>query len=261
MIPIADAAAALLREHDERRPFHSIREQFPFDGIGTSYDVQAELVRRLCERNDCGTAGYKIGLTSPRMQTMCGIPHPIGGRVLSKRIHGSGQRIALSSHIHLGIECEIAVRIGRDLTAGDLPATVEEMGRAVEAVAPAFELVEDRHADYTSLDMLTLVADNSWNAGVVLGEFRPTWPDLASVEGVLAVDGREVDRGFGQDVLGHPFEPLLWLSRHLAAGGEALRAGEIVMTGSLVPTRFPAAGEVFRFSLAGLGDVEVTLTA
>ena len=98
-------------------------------------------------------------------------------------------------------------------------------------------------------------------AGIVLGEFRETWPDLAAIEGVVAVNGVEVDRGFGRDVLGHPFEPLIWLARHLAERGEALRTGEIVMTGSLVPTRFPAAGDSLRFSLAGLGAVEMAVTA
>jgi 2-keto-4-pentenoate hydratase len=134
------------------------------------------------------------------------------------------------------------------------------METAVAAVAPAFELVEDRHADYGSLDMLTLVADNSWNAGIVLGEFRSSWPDLAAIEGVLEVNGKELDRGFGREVMGHPFEPLLWLVRHLAGRGETLRAGEIVMTGSLVRTRFPTAGDRYAFSLAGLGEVSVAMT-
>lgn len=252
-----DAAAALLRQHDEGADFKSIRDEFPFDDISVSYSIQDELVRWQVKRRACKIAGYKIGLTSPRMQQMCGIPHPIAGRVLADGVHSSGATVSLSEHVHLGIECEIAVRMGRDLGAGAVPASVEEVADAVEAVAPAFELVEDRHADYRSLDMLTLVADNSWNAGVVLADFRPSWPDLAAIKGVVEVNGRELDSGFGRDVMGHPFQPLLWLARHLAGRGETLSRGEIVMTGSLVPTRFPNAGERFRFTLADLGAVEV----
>lgn len=261
MIDISAAAALLLREHEERTPYHSIRETFRFDEIPTSYDIQDALVRRLCEQRSCRAVGYKIGLTSPRMQAMCGIPHPLGGRVLDDRVHSSGARIALPDYVHVGVECEIAVRVGRDIDASSLPTSVEEMALAVAAVAPAFELVEDRHADYKSLDMLTLIADNSWNAGIVLGEFRETWPDLAAIEGTASVNGEEVDRGVGRDVLGHPFEAVLWLARHLVARGESLRAGEIVMTGSLIPTRFPAAGDRYRFSLAGLGAVEADFIA
>jgi 2-keto-4-pentenoate hydratase len=261
MVDVSAAAALLLREHEERTPFHSIRDTFDFDDIPTSYDIQDELVRRLRARRACGTAGYKIGLTSARMQAMCGVPHPLGGRVLDDRVHASGATIALSEYVHPGIECEIAVRLGRDIDARSLPSTIEEMALAVAGVAPAFELIEDRNADYASLDMLSLIADNSWNAGIVLGEFQEHWPDLAAVEGVAFVNGEEVDRGFGRDVLGHPFEPVLWLARHLVARGEALRAGEIVMTGSLIPTRFPAAADRYRFSLAGLGEVDVSLAA
>ncbi|HSP24639.1 MAG TPA: fumarylacetoacetate hydrolase family protein [Saliniramus sp.] len=256
MIDTAAAAALLLREHDERTRFSTIREAFPFDDISVSYDIQRDLVGRLCERAGCDTVGYKIGLTSARMQAMCGIPHPLAGQILRSRVHRSGARVALSEHVRVGVECEIAVRLGRDIDAGSLPATIAELSGAVAAVAPALELIEDRNADYAALDMFTLVADNSWNAGIVLGEFRENWPDLAAVTGIVEVNGAEVDRGFGRDVLGHPFEPLLWLARHLVHRGETLAAGDIVMTGSLVPTRFPAAGDRYRFSLDGLGTVE-----
>lgn len=261
MIDLSAAADLLQREHDERKTFRSIRQNFAFDDVSVSYDIQAALVRRIVERRSCATIGYKIGLTSKRMQDMCRIPHPIAGHILDDRGHSSGATISLSEYVHLGAECEIAVRMGRDIDAASLPSTYEEIAEAVAAVAPALELIEDRHADYASLDMLTLVADNSWNAGVVLGEFRTSWPDLAAIEGVLAVNGEEVDRGHGRDTLGHPFEPLLWLAQHLIARGEMLRAGQIVMTGSLVPTRFPVAGDRYRFSLKGLGSVEAAFSA
>lgn len=256
MIQAEAAAETLLREHDERRSFHSLRDEYALNDLRQSYDIQAHVVRRLCARNNVSLAGYKIGLTSPRMQTMCGIPHPISGSVLRSRVHASGGAVALRNFVHLGVECEIAVRMGRDVGQGRGSSTIEEMAEAIDAVAPALELVEDRHADYKSLDMLTLVADNSWNAGIVLGEFRQDWPDLAAIEGVVERNGETLDRGFGRDVMGHPFVPLLWLSQHLAARGELLRAGDIVMTGSITPTYFPIPGERIRFSLGELGSVE-----
>ncbi len=260
MTDAALIAAELLGEHEERKPFRSIRDRHALENMDEAYDVQAAFVRSLCAKRGCGTAGYKIGLTSPRMQAMCGIPHPLGGRILDDRVYPSGARIPLSAHIRLGIECEIAVRLGADIGPGALPGSVAELAEAVAEIAPAFELIEDRNADYAALDMLSLVADNSWNAGVVLGDFQASWPDLATIEGVLSVNGAEADRGHGRDVLGHPFEPVLWLARHLARSGEALRAGEIIMTGSFVPTRFPEAGQRYRFTLAGLGAVEAEIT-
>jgi 2-keto-4-pentenoate hydratase len=131
---------------------------------------------------------------------------------------------------------------------------------AVAAVCPAVELVDDRHADYKKLEVISLVADNSWNGGIVLGDFSANWPDLVTIVGVVRRNGVEVDRGLGRDVLGHPFEPLTWLANHLARTGDALRAGDIVLTGSLVTTRFPTETEAYAFELAGLGTVEVTVT-
>ena len=66
--------------------------------------------------------------------------------------------------------------------------------------------------------------------------------------------------GHGRDVLGHPFVPLTWLANHLAATGDGLRAGDIVLTGSLVTTRFPQVSETYFYELAGIGTVDLSVT-
>jgi 2-keto-4-pentenoate hydratase len=251
-----ELAERLLREHDSRVPFTSVARAAKVSGIGSAYDIQDRYVHMLLTRERAAPAGYKIGLTSPRMQEMCGIGHPIGGVIFDTRIHSSGLSASLSEHVHLGVEFEIGVRLGRDIGADDLPRDVSEMGNWVDGLCPALELVEDRHADYRDLDVLSLIADNSWNAGAVLGPFVSEWPDLASVLGVVEQDGIQIDSGQGREVLGHPFEPLLWLARHLAERGGGLKAGQIVLTGSLVRTRFPSPGQHYRFSLEGIGSVE-----
>src|SRR5690606_22353191 len=136
----------------------------------------------------------------------------------------------------LGVEFEIGVRLGQDLPAVAAPFDFATVAGAVAAVCPAVEVVDDRAADYQGLDMLSLVADNSWNAGIVLGRFTDSWGDLSSLVGVVHCNGSEVDRGTGGDVLGHPFNALTWLANHLARAGAGLRAGDIVATGTLVPT-------------------------
>ncbi|MGH6959231.1 MAG: fumarylacetoacetate hydrolase family protein, partial [Dongiaceae bacterium] len=114
-------------------------------------------------------------------------------------------------------------------------------------------------ADYSTLEALSLIADNSWNAGAVLGAFAASWDNLEAASGIVWVNGREIDRGYGRDVLGHPFVPLTWLANHLAAAGDALRAGDVVLTGSLIPTRFPKEPGAYRFDLAGIGAVELAV--
>ena len=254
-------ARDLLAEHDARTRFKSFSAARGIRNLADAYAVQDALVALLAARTGTGTvpAGYKIGLTSARMQAMCGIGHPIAGIVLSDRVRPSGASLDPAGYGRLGIEFEIAVRLARDLPAGGAPYAMAEIAAASDAVAPAIEIVDDRAADYAALDVQSLVADNSWNAGIVLGEFQRRWPDLPSLAGSVSRNGELLDQGIGADVLGHPFAPLVWLANQQAERGTGLAAGAIVMTGSIVTTKFPASGETYRFALAGLGSVEVAI--
>ncbi len=250
---LSTIAEQLVTEHRNGVTFHK------FDGISglpDAYRVQDAYVEATIGDDAC--AGYKIGLTSKRMQQMCGIDQPICGTIFSRKVFRSGAHLLMRDYGRLGLEFEICVRLGRDLDAGNEPFTPEQAGEAIDAVAAAIELVDDRQADYTVLDINTLVADNSWNAGVVLGDFAPPPVRLDALEGIAYQDGTELARGHGADALGHPFVPLAWLANHLAANGRQLRKGDIVMTGSIVTTRFPTAPFTYRFDVAGLGSVEVS---
>ncbi|HWQ38834.1 MAG TPA: fumarylacetoacetate hydrolase family protein [Burkholderiales bacterium] len=254
-----EAAAALTRDHAGKRKFIPFARDYGAMDIAGAYAIQAAYVARL-EASLGRRVGYKIGLTSRRMQQMCGVDHPNSGVVFEKRLHASGATLSLGGLVHLGLEFECCARLGRSLGPKADPYTLEEISAAVEAVAPAFEVIDDRNADYP-LDLLSLIADNSWNEGNVLGRFRTSWPDLARARSALECDGKLIDEGIGRDVLGHPFEPLRWLANTLSAQGRVLKAGEIVLTGSWVTTRFPRAGEHYRHTIEGIGSVEVRLSA
>ena len=87
---------------------------------------------------------------------------------------------------------------------------------------------------------------------------EPTAPDLLAVTGRAVINGEEAGQGTGADVLGHPHNALAWLANHLAAEGKGLRAGQIVLTGSLVKTVWLNAGDKAVMELSGLGTVSVT---
>jgi 2-keto-4-pentenoate hydratase len=254
-----EAAAALMHDHDQKKKIVPFARDYGASDISGAYAIQAAY-NRLQEKKLGRRAGYKIGLTSRRMQQMCGVDHPNSGVVFEKRLHRSGATLSLSSLVHLGLEFECCARLGKPLGPRPDPYTMEEVAAAVEAVAPAFEVIDDRNSAYP-LDLLSLIADNSWNEGNVIGEFCASWPDLGSARSTLECDGKVIDQGYGRDVLGHPFEPLRWLANNLSAQGRTLRAGEIVLTGSWVTTRFPKAGERYRHTIEGVGSVEVRLSA
>lgn len=253
-----ELALLLVREHAAGTKFHPMGPETGVTNLAAAYGVQRRFVELMSETAGA-PAGYKIGLTSARMQKMCGIDRPVAGVVLASRIQRSGAVLQARRYHHMGLEFEVGVRLGRDLPRDEAPFTRERIAQAIDGVCAAVEVVDDRHADYSTLEALSLIADNSWNAGAVLGAFSGSWENLEAAAGIVRLNGQEIDRGHGRDVLGHPFVPLTWLANHLADAGGALRAGDVVLTGSLIPTRFPEEPGAFRFDLAGIGAVELTV--
>lgn len=255
-------ARRILREHRARAPFRPLTAAEQAGGEAFAYAVQNGYVEMLLGEGGKGPiAGYKIGLTTPRMQQMCGIGEPVTGAILAAHIRASGAELDRADFVRLGIECEIAVRIAAtpdpDAMADDSSDLIRDH---VDQIAAAFEIIEDRDADYQTLDAFSLIADNSWNAGIVLGSrvAVDTLPSLRDLKGVLRVDGVETAQGSSNDVLGDPGNALAWLVRHLGARGKCLNPGDWVMTGSIVPTQFVGAGRhVFTVDL--LPPVEIDI--
>jgi 2-keto-4-pentenoate hydratase len=245
---------------------HAIGEQFmPFAGkrgipdVAAAYRVQDAYAHRVMATLNTHSGGFKIGLTTKKMQAMCGIDSPVSGYIAANRIHAAPVAVSALQHTHLGLEFEVAVKLGRDFPFRPRPYSQEEVAADAQ-VAPGVELVDDRHADYATLEALSLIADNAWNAGAVVGAWQQPPRDLAGVEAIITCNGQEVDRGHGRDALGHPYIPLTWLANFRANTERPLKAGDIVLTGSLIRTQFPTESCTYRYELAGLGAVEVEVT-
>jgi 2-keto-4-pentenoate hydratase len=254
------AAEALLAEHKANRRFKSLGPPAAPATISDAYDIQEQYVALLREQHG-GARGYKVGLTSATMQAFCRIDHPIAGVVLASRVHRSGTTVRRSDFGRLGLEFEIAVRIKSDVPVTSMPHTAETIRPHIDGVCAAVELVDDRNADYANLDVRSLVADNSWNGGIVLSEFATAWLDLENVLGRATNDRVAIGEGYGRDILGHPFNSIAWLATQLASRGENLKAGQVVMTGSVMKTVFPSEDANYRFDLERIGFVEVQVRA
>jgi len=250
------AAESLLAEHRANIRFKPLEPRHAPATISDAYDIQEKFVGLLVAQHG-EPIGYKVGLTSAAMQQFCGIDHPIAGVVLGKRVYQSGVTVRRGDFGRLGLEFEIAVRIESDVPLTNVPFSAKTIEPHIDGLCAAIELVDDRDADYTRLDVLSLVADNSWNGGIVLSEFARAWPDLENVLGRATKDGFEIGDGHGRDILGHPFNSVAWLASQLASRGIGLKAGEVVMTGSVMKTVFPTEDAEYRFELEGTGSVEV----
>jgi len=228
--------------------------------MAAAYAVQDAYVEMLKLRRGAAVAGYKVGLTTFRLQAMCGVDEPVAGVVLASGLQHSPAKARAADHLRLGIECELAVRLGADVRPESLPLSQQTVGQWIDRVAAAFEIVDDAKADYTRLDGASLAADNSWNAGLVLGpeatfDGRP----LTGRRGVLTVNDQERDHGMSDDVLGDPLSVVVWLAHHLAARGRHLRRGDWITTGSIVTTKFAQAGETYEFRIDGLEPVRLSV--
>src|ERR1700742_975334 len=159
------AAETLVAEHKANTKFKPLAGLV---AIGDAYDIQDRYVALLRAAHG-EPMGYKVGLTSKAMQNFCGIDHPIAGVMLAGRVLQSGASVRRADYGRLGLEFEIAVRMRSDMPAtATTPAAVAPY---VDGVGTAIEIVDDRAADYGNLDIKTLVADNSWNAGFVAANF------------------------------------------------------------------------------------------
>ena len=254
---IDTTARAFLEAHRSRTRYRPLDPTLRAAPLDDAYRIQDALHRLMADAGQGEIAGWKIALTSKAMQQMTGVDQPAAGAIFSKVVHPSPARVDLAAYHHLGVEFEVAVRVADDLPASGAPWTRASMAGCVAACMPAFELIEDGGADYKTLDAFTLVAQNAWNGGVVLGAPVTEWRGV-DLEGAVTrcwVNDQPGGQGKTGDALGHPFEAVAWLANLLNRRGRMLHRGMIVMTGSSITTKFPSPGDRVRFAIDGLGEV------
>ena len=255
---IERAGEWLHRAHGARERFAPLPAELAPRTVAEAYAIQGEYVA-MRARTLGSVVGYKIALTTPAMRAMVGLDDAIAGQMLEKSVLRGPARVRAGDYVRLLVEFEIAVELAEDLPAVGAPYTRDKVAQAVAAVMPALELADDRDADYAGLpaNPLMLIADNAWNEGAVLGKAVRDWKaiDLGALRGVALINGKAVGEGYGRDVMGHPLEALAWIANNLAAHGLGLWRSDVVITGSLVTSKYPKAGDELRFEAGALGTV------
>lgn len=256
---IREKAGAISRLFRDRRQIDILPTELMPTGLGEAYAIRNAFEVIEVARGRGEVVGYKIGLTTPIMQKLCGVDEPCYGAIFGSEVHHGRATLRTADYCRLGVETEIAMRLGEDLPQG---GDRDRVAAAVESCSAAIELLEDLRHDYKRLTAAAMVAGNVWNAGVVLGPPVTDWRrlDLAALTARLTINGREIGAGNGADVMGNPLNALAWLAGKLAQAGTPLRRGMIVMTGSMVPIQFPQPGDRAMVEVEGLGTVELVAT-
>ena len=252
--------AALLHAARQRRERVT---PLPADEAPTSESEAAAAQRALAERTGAATpGGFKIGATARRMQEYLGLTGPAAGFMAMGGLHPDGATLRFGDFVHPGVECELAVRLRRNLPPG--PCTAEEAADAVGELFAAIEIVENRYVDLVAVGTPTMIADQVFHAAAILGEpGARDWRelDVGALPGRMTVDGHVRGEGVGADLMGHPLNCLAWLAGSTVAdafGG--LTAGQVVMLGSVTPPVWLTGPAVVVVEFPPLPAVRVRLT-
>lgn len=206
--------------------------------------------------------GFKIGATGQRMQEYLGVDHPIAGFMAARDVYRASATRRFADTIRPGVECEIAVRLARDLPVG--PCSAEQAAAAVGECVAGIELVENRYGDLKTLGTPMLVADQMYHVAAVVGEQGGVdWRGLntGALKGRISIDGVVRDQGISTDLMGHPFNGLAWLaSSPVIAAFGGLKAGQVVMLGSVTPPIWLEGPARVLVEFEGLPAVSLVLT-
>lgn len=244
-----ERAAAMLADLRARsypiRALDDLPEAIRPPDLMTAYTVQARVRALLAARSPGPQIGWKIGCTTPVMQGYLKIPHPCAGTLYRGSIQREIGTLVSTDYMNLGLECEIAVQLARDLPQRTRVYETTDMYDAIAGVMASVEVVEHRFRDFLTASTPSLVADDFFSAGCVIG--RPIPPDqagdLRTLRGGFSIEGAPpAETGTGVEILGHPLTALAWLAEQAAQLGTPLQEGQVVTLGSVVKTIYPEPG-------------------
>ena len=254
-----DAATWINEQRKTKSVFQNFNQMFNLESFEDAYLVQDALESIWAHKGE--VVGFKLALTSKVMQEMFGVNTSFKGNLFSRTILKGDQFISLKNYGRLGVEFELAIEIGEDFGPNSNNLTVEKCLHKVSAVYPAFELIDDRNADYPSVDLISQTADNSWNANTVLGTKSQNFSHLDfSINEVCKSINGNIERSVTGVALDNPFNAVIWIADFLNKRGSELKKGQIVMTGSTFPTYFPQKGDTIEYEVFNVGKVKINIT-
>lgn len=246
----AEEAARLLCEaRASARPLVELPASCRPTSDADAYQIQDAVVARLGE----AVGGWKIGAASDAAPAFC-------APILARMIRPSPASYTAAELRLIGIEGELALRLGHDLPPRDQPYDRAEV-IAGATLHPAVEVVDSRFPDPRLLARPVMLADNYGNGGLVYGAAVPDWVtrDLAATKMTITADGRPfADSSAG--VKRDPVAALVEFVNLMRSRGGA-KAGSIITTGSWTGLEFTRQGTRIAADFGPLGRVDIAFSA
>ncbi|MET0267208.1 MAG: fumarylacetoacetate hydrolase family protein [Duganella sp.] len=251
------AADALWQARAEKLTVARVSETFGIASAADAYAVSALNIARAVQQG-ARVSGKKIGLTSLAVQQQLGVDQPDYGVLLADMEYLSGATLPAARLIQPKAEGEIAFVVGRDLR--DEHLTWGAFLRGLEYALPAIEIVDSAIHDW-KITLVDTVADNASCGLYVLGLEPRRIGDIALGAASLHLrkNGATAAVGAGAACLGNPLLAAYWLAKTMAAGGQPLLEGDVVMSGALGPMVAVQAGDEIDIDIGGLGRVSCAL--
>ena len=251
-IAVSDAVERLVKNRATLQTMSPLSESASDLSVETAYRIQRALEAKLVEGGD-RVVGWKAGFTNATLQEAYGVHEPVLGFLLSSGVFGNGDAVPLSRFVSIGLEVEMGFVMRADLAGPGVTASSALL--AVEGAMPCFELIDFRLSGKPRSS--DVVADGVYANAIVLG--GPVTPvsglDL-SLEGVVYEEnGQRVATATAAEVMGNPLNSLTWLANALGGLGGTIRAGDVVLTGSISKVFRPKAGDAVRASFTRIGSV------
>ncbi len=258
--PSAEEVGAYVVQFIQRTPSQGLAA---VDNMQDALCAQEKVTRQLSAQLG-PVVGYKAALTNLAMQERFGVKEPVHGRLLKHMLLPDGAEVPASFGARPLWEADllVVVKDGGLQRARDL----REAAESISHVVPFMELPDTMLAEGVPFDGPTLVAINTGARYGVMGKRIPMQSDeafidaLANMTVVLTEDGKELARGPGTVVMGHPLNAALWLARALERNGVKLKAGDLLSVGSFLPLQPPRPGALASVQYIGLpGDPSVSV--
>ena len=250
---LSDELYAALRQQKTVAP---LTARVPGITIDDAYKISLTFLQRRLKDGE-RVVGKKIGVTSKPVQDMLDVREPDFGFLTDVMEVPNGGTVEISkSLIQPRAEAEIGIILAKDIKGPGV--TAEDVLEATESIAACFEIVDSRITDW-KIRIQDTVADNASCGVFVLGNERvnPRGLDLANLKATVTKNGKFLSEGLGSAVQGSPLTSTAWLANTLGSYGVTLSAGDIILSGSLVPLEPASPGDEFHMELSDVGSCTV----
>ena len=247
----------LERAEKEVRPVDPISDFVPGGlSVDNAHAICEGNIQRRLDKGE-RIVGYKVGLTNIAAREKMGMPDSFYGYLLDSMMLESGCKLRMEALIEPKIESEICFKLKKDIQGKGL--TIDDVLDATGGVSAAFEICDARIKGW-ACRYPDFFADNGLACRVALsGTWHPAKDvDLRNEKVALSRNGEKIAEGKGELCMGHPAKAVAWLAGRLADRGKGLKAGQIVMTGTLTPITPMVKGVIYLSQFSTLGSVKIT---